>query len=186
MCIVENCSGIIYAKKRQLCQNCYSKQIRLENIERYREKEKIKAKRNRTKKPELYKNIAKKSYYNNQESILKEKQLYYENNREKILEYKKEYQQRPQSKKLSNAVKRKREFLKSKALPKWADLEEIKKFYLECPEGYHVDHIVPLNHKLVCGLHVLDNLQYLPIKENLLKSNKFDGTLENNSWRERL
>ena len=58
--------------------------------------------------------------------------------------------------------------------PVWADRESIKKFYLNCPEGYQVDHVIPLNGKYVSGLHVIENLQYLTIEENLKKSNKFD------------
>jgi hypothetical protein len=65
---------------------------------------------------------------------------------------------------------------KLNATPKWADLKKIKEMYINCPSGYHVDHIVPLNHPLVCGLHVHWNLQYLPASENLKKSNKLDVT----------
>lgn len=60
------------------------------------------------------------------------------------------------------------------ATPPWADIDAINKFYTECPEGYEIDHIIPLKHPLVTGLHVLSNLQYLPKKENRSKSNKFE------------
>lgn len=56
--------------------------------------------------------------------------------------------------------------------PKWANLEEIKRIYSKCPEGYHVDHILPLNGELVSGLHVENNLQYLTAKQNLSKGNR--------------
>lgn len=64
-----------------------------------------------------------------------------------------------------------RAYLK-KATPSWADREEIREFYARCPDGHEVDHIVPLNGRGVNGLHVIWNLQYLPIKANRLKSNK--------------
>jgi hypothetical protein len=57
--------------------------------------------------------------------------------------------------------------------PKWADNTKLAKFYRDCPEGYHVDHIIPLNGILVSGLNVHNNLQYLTARENLSKSNKY-------------
>lgn len=60
--------------------------------------------------------------------------------------------------------------------PKWVDLTEILEFYAKCPEGYEVDHIVPLkglvDGRPVTGLHVLHNLQYLTKAENRKKYNK--------------
>lgn len=58
-----------------------------------------------------------------------------------------------------------------KAMPSWADRDAIKLMYANRPEGFHVDHIVPLKGKLVSGLHVEYNLQYLPATENLRKRN---------------
>lgn len=68
------------------------------------------------------------------------------------------------------AMRRARELM---ATPAWADNNKIREIYANCPEGYHVDHIVPLKGTLVCGLHVEYNLQYLPALDNLQKGNKY-------------
>lgn len=59
------------------------------------------------------------------------------------------------------------------ATPEWADKDDILCVYEEGRHfGMHVDHIVPLQSKIVCGLHVWDNLQILPAKANLSKGNR--------------
>jgi 5-methylcytosine-specific restriction endonuclease McrA len=87
----------------------------------------------------------------------------------------KEYRQawRRANKKLVTSYARKYQANKLKRTPAWADLEAIELFYLNCPDGYEVDHIIPLQGKKVSGLHVLDNLQYLTMYENRSKGNKF-------------
>lgn len=65
------------------------------------------------------------------------------------------------------------------AQPAWANVGIIKEIYKTCPPGYHVDHIFPLQSDWVCGLHVENNLQCIPAKENLKKSNKFVTELHN-------
>lgn len=36
---------------------------------------------------------------------------------------------------------------------------------------HSVDHIVPINHPLVCGLHCPENLRIVPLTENIRKGN---------------
>lgn len=67
-----------------------------------------------------------------------------------------------------------RRALKIKARLDWVDRDALRAIYDACPEGCHVDHIIPLKGKLVCGLHVPWNLQYLPASDNISKGNRFD------------
>lgn len=63
---------------------------------------------------------------------------------------------------------------RSLRVPPWSQKGLIQQFYEDCPEGCHVDHIVPLRGKEVSGLHVIENLQYLTAKDNLSKGNKYN------------
>ena len=83
---------------------------------------------------------------------------------------------------LVNADTKKRKLLKKKATPFWLTKEhilEMQEIYKDAQdllwlneEGLHVDHIVPLQGKTVCGLHVPWNLQILTSSKNIRKSNK--------------
>lgn len=76
---------------------------------------------------------------------------------------------------LKHAQNKQRKMTIENRIPSWANIEAINDFYKNRPDGYHVDHIVPISGKNVSGLHVETNLQYLPALENLKKSNRFDA-----------
>lgn len=63
---------------------------------------------------------------------------------------------------------------KRKQMPKWADVKKIQEIYANRPDGYDVDHIIPLKGKMVSGLHVENNLQYLTKQENGRKTNFYE------------
>ena len=80
------------------------------------------------------------------------------------------------------AKQQRRRARKLRATPSWLtsqDLRKIEATYLYSKVrtnitgvAHHVDHIIPLRGKSVCGLHVPWNLQVIPASENLRKSNK--------------
>jgi hypothetical protein len=94
-------------------------------------------------------------------------------NRELNRQFSREHAARTRPKR--RAYEAKREAAKLHRTPPWLTKEqfkEIEAFYLNCPEGYQVDHIWPLQGKDGSGLHVPWNLQYLTESENAAKSNE--------------
>lgn len=69
---------------------------------------------------------------------------------------------------------------KRKQCPAWADHAKIQKVYDLCARfrslgcDFHVDHVIPLQGKNVCGLHVHNNLQIIEAQANRSKSNFFE------------
>ena len=104
---------------------------------------------------------------------VKMKKVYAENTpyyREQKKNYRQYYRESGQKK----AGSAKRRAAKLERTPAWADLKKIKEIYKNCPEVYHVDHIIPLQGATVSGLHVETNLQYLTAEENMRKGNRFE------------
>jgi hypothetical protein len=85
---------------------------------------------------------------------------------------------------LLQALAVKRRVSKLNRTPKWTtkeDLDAIKHIYIIANQfsksfgtEYHVDHIIPLQGKLVSGLHVPSNLQIIPAIDNIKKGNKYE------------
>lgn len=114
-------------------------------------------------------------YQNNKDKLRVCHKKWHEDNKDHFNLYKKEYISKNKGRVSSYWAKRRAK--KLKATPAWLSkeqLEEIAKIYETRPEGYHVDHIIPLQGENVCGLHVPWNLQHLIAAENCKKNNKLD------------
>jgi len=78
-----------------------------------------------------------------------------------------------------------RRLKKRKAIPKWltsddkfiiAEIYSLAKLRKTLTGiEWHVDHIIPLAGKAVCGLHTPDNLQVITAHDNHVKSNTYAG-----------
>lgn len=67
-----------------------------------------------------------------------------------------------------------------RARPPWADPKALQAFWTlsrqrtaETGIQHSVDHVVPLIHPWVCGLHCESNLEVKPLSENIRKSNNW-------------
>ena len=98
----------------------------------------------------------------------------------KIKDYDKNYKKNNRAK--CTSLENKRRAAKLKATPVWLNkkmLADIEVKYVEANKKscenikYSVDHIVPLQGKNVCGLHVSWNLQILTIEDNSKKGNRY-------------
>jgi hypothetical protein len=114
----------------------------------------------------------------NRQPIKQAKKLYRIANKDRIGEYQVQYRAKNRDKTIASNAKRRSERLN--ALASWADLTKIRMFYQHAQEmqrstgnRYAVDHIVPLKHPFVCGLHVESNLRVIGFSENSVKGNQF-------------
>jgi hypothetical protein len=118
----------------------------------------------------------------NKEKIIANKRAAYLATREANLAQKREYRQANKGK--INFLCSMRKKVVKQRTPIWLspfDRLKIKCYYSVAAmlarnnkEPWHVDHIIPLQGKLVSGLHVPNNLQFLRGVDNVRKKNKFE------------
>jgi hypothetical protein len=147
----------------KVCQSAYNKEYRQKNRDSL-----LQADRDR--------------YANNTEELKAKAAKYKTENREYYDAYNKSYYRLNKHKFLAANSKRRKVIVR--ATPDWLSglhKQQIEDTYwlaqdLKSTSGevYHVDHIIPLQGKNVCGLHVPWNLQVLPADLNLHKSNNYE------------
>jgi hypothetical protein len=138
------------------CVNQYSRAWRLEN-------------------PDAH----KQWYQSNKESKSKYWATWYQNNQDRKSASYKKWVARNKHKK--NTLVSKRVAARKSAVASWIDFDAVRKIYSEALRmteltgiRHEVDHIVPLQGKLVSGLHWEGNLQVITKTENARKANSFD------------
>lgn len=140
----------------------YCRKIARRNYQqKHKDKWRLWSKKNYNKNPDYKKSWAK----NNPENLRKTKVKYRQNNKDKV-----------------NADCSKRRAKKLNATPSWLTKEhyrEMRAIYSLAKElqwlsneTLEVDHEIPLQGEIVCGLHVPWNLQILPKSINCRKHNK--------------
>ncbi len=109
---------------------------------------------------------------------LEQKQKWLNNNPEKRKQSSKNYIQKNWSYYVEYSSLRARNQLQAKPnwLNEWEEFLTKELYHLAKLRKLEVDHIIPIKHDLVCGLHVPWNLQLLTRSQNAKKSNKFGDT----------
>ena len=119
-------------------------------------------------------------YEKNRDKDLEKSKLAYQANAEKRKEYQRNWSKTNRG--TANAISKNYKLKKINATPKW--LSESQLLHIKCKyqlaamlnihgvEPWHVEHIVPIRGKDVCGLHVPWNLRVIPAKENMTKGNR--------------
>lgn len=143
----------------------------------------IRKKKWRAANPEKYKATTARRYHGNVEREKMRKAAWYKENREHTLRVNDDWRKLNMGSTRGRVAKRRAALVN--AVPKWlstAQLGQIEAVYnhaRDCRavsgQEYHVDHVVPVIHPDVCGLHVPWNLQVLPQDVNDSKGNSFDG-----------
>jgi hypothetical protein len=159
------------------CKPCDNK-LRLERDAKNPARAAARARKYRANNPEARKASKSKWYQGNKQKYKQSVDKYRAANRERLREADKKY--RDEKSHEYNQRTANRRAKKLMATPKWANKFFMEEIYDLCKRrtkalgvSHHVDHIVPLNSKLVCGLHCEANLRVIPSFENHSKNNRY-------------
>jgi len=177
-----------YAKKGAAARRNW----RLKNAEREKATRRIYQAKNKNKistqvrarrlrKPETFRQYKKTQYAKHREQILAKRKEWGAANKERIAELNRRW--RLANPDRDRALGNRKRARKLHATPPWltdADHDRIFAIYAEAQKmtresgvEHQVDHIVPLQGRNVCGLHIPENLRVVPAVVNFKKNNQF-------------
>lgn len=168
-------------EKQKVYHKINKKQITERNKEYYKSNREQKLKQGKVYQKANRKKITvyQKEYNKvNKKYLTKQQKIYSESHKEEIAKRHKEYTKDNPEK--YAAASAKRNAIKKLAVPEWYEKKQVEELFKKRNEltestgiKHEVDHIIPLQHKLVCGLHCFANLQILTQSENRKKSNRY-------------
>lgn len=135
----------------------------------------------REKNRDRQREINRASHERNREKRNAQSRMYRETNLERMRELTRDWMKNNPDK--CSTVKAMRRAAKNNAVPVWAD-SEFEQFAIKHTYdvaklrtrmtgiAWHVDHIVPIRSKKVCGLHCMANMQVIPGAVNHSKGNR--------------
>ena len=151
-----------------ICKTCKSEQAKRKYLEdeEFRDKAKARVKNNL----DGHKLTNKKYYEKNKDVVVKRVALNHKQRCASDPVYKRAWNQWRAAKRIGR-------------VPKWVSFtKDMLPTYERLLRGrlkWSIDHVIPLNGKIVSGLHVPGNLQALPLSANVGKSNHFHPDLLN-------
>lgn len=156
-----------------------SKEYRNAYLAKWREKNRDKTraaqKRYYDKNKELCDSKVKACHLKNRKYYSLKAIEWQKSNPDKVIASRKRHYQKNSAKEIAKVRRRQGRIKHCEIFMNAGELAEIQGLYDFCRifKGFEVDHIIPLNGKLVSGLHVLSNLQVIPVHENRSKQNKY-------------
>ena len=163
------------------------KVARKATLDKYNASEKRKATQQRyhEKNKELCAARVKESHAKKLDYYSTKSMQWAEENKERHLQNRRNHYFRNSAVEIARVRKRQGKIKQGNISMSHAEQAEVQGMYDFCKifKGFEIDHIIPLNGRMVSGLHVLGNLQVLPMISNRSKGNKFNVNKEHTNGR---